>query len=85
MFEGHCPHCGWADSTPFHTVSRHRTAGGMTIWTRCQCGSLQMRTIDAAGGRIVTRGRPAPDAAGGPYPAGVRQPAVPRVERCHES
>lgn len=73
MFEGHCPHCGWADSTPFHTVSRNRTAGGMTIWTRCQCGSLQMRTIDAAGGRIVTRGRPAPDAAG-----------VPQVERCHD-
>lgn len=56
----------------------------MTIWTRCQCGSLQMRTVDAAGGRIVTRGRPAPDAAGGPYPGVAQQRPVPRVERCHD-
>lgn len=65
VFEGHCPYCGWADSTPFQTVSRHGTGEGMTIWTRCQCGSLQMRTVDAAGGRIVTRGRPAADAVAG--------------------
>jgi hypothetical protein len=54
----HCPHCGWPDAEPFQIVSRHRTPEGQTVWTRCGCGSLQMRQIDEAGTRIVARGRP---------------------------
>lgn len=36
-----------------------RTPDGQTVWTRCGCGSLQMRLVDEAGARIVARGRPA--------------------------
>ncbi|MFI9169279.1 hypothetical protein [Streptomyces lincolnensis] len=58
---GHaCPHCGWPDGAePFQVVSRHCTAAGRTVWTRCGCGSLQIRTIDERGVRIVSRSRPA--------------------------
>ncbi len=54
-----CPHCGWPDDAePFQVVSRHETAAGRTVWTRCGCGSLQVRVIDADGIRIVSRSRP---------------------------
>lgn len=55
-----CPHCGWPDrAVPFQVVSRHITAAGVTVWTRCGCGSLQTRVVDAAGTRVVSRSRPA--------------------------
>ena len=54
-----CPHCGWPDDQPFQIVSRHRTATGETVWTRCSCGSLQMRVLDPAGTRVTARSRPA--------------------------
>ncbi|MFF3717470.1 hypothetical protein [Streptomyces prasinus] len=54
-----CPYCGWPDDAePFRLVSRHGTAAGSTVWTRCGCGSLQVRTVDGRGARVVTRGRP---------------------------
>ena len=51
-----CPYCGHQDARPFQVLSRHATAEGQTVWTRCACGSLQWRVRDAAGERIVTRG-----------------------------
>ncbi|MGP4049546.1 hypothetical protein [Streptomyces sp. 2A115] len=55
-----CPHCGWPDGAePFQVVSRHTTAAGHTVWTRCGCGSLQVRVVDASGMRVVSRSRPA--------------------------
>jgi hypothetical protein len=53
-----CPYCGRPDAEPFQVLSRHRTSAGLTVWTRCQCGSLQVRVRDAAGERIAARGRP---------------------------
>ncbi|CCK25576.1 hypothetical protein BN159_1197 [Streptomyces davaonensis JCM 4913] len=54
-----CPHCGWPDDAePFQVVSRHSTAAGRTLWTRCGCGSLQVRVVDDSGVRIVSRSRP---------------------------
>jgi hypothetical protein len=29
------------------------------VWTRCGCGSLQVRAVDDRGARIVSRSRPA--------------------------
>ncbi|MFK0115627.1 hypothetical protein [Streptomyces sp. NPDC090994] len=56
-----CPHCGWPDAAePCQVVSRHPTATGHTVWSRCACGSLQMRVVDATGVRVVSRSRPAP-------------------------
>lgn len=51
-----CPHCGRPDAELFQVLSRHGTAAGQTVWTRCACGSLQWRVRDAAGERVVTRG-----------------------------
>ncbi|MBK3646928.1 MULTISPECIES: hypothetical protein [Streptomyces] len=54
-----CPHCGRPDGAePFQVVSRHLTAAGSTLWTRCACGSLQVRTADGCGTRVVSRSRP---------------------------
>ncbi|MFD0228503.1 hypothetical protein [Streptomyces hirsutus] len=54
-----CPYCGWPDDAePFQLVSRHSTAAGSTVWTRCGCGSLQVRAVDGRGARVVTRSRP---------------------------
>ncbi|OKK04119.1 hypothetical protein [Streptomyces sp. CB02400] len=51
-----CPYCGWPDDAePFQVVSRHGTAAGSTVWTRCGCGSLQVRAVDDRGARIVSR------------------------------
>jgi len=55
----HCPHCGWPDAQPFRIVSRHRTHDGQTVWSRCSCGSLQVRVVEAGCARVVARGRPA--------------------------
>ncbi|MFE9681501.1 hypothetical protein [Streptomyces sp. NPDC006285] len=53
-----CPYCGRPDrAEPFQVVSRHGTAGGHTLWTRCGCGSLQVRTVDAWGMRVLSRSR----------------------------
>ncbi|MDO0938600.1 hypothetical protein QQY66_45350 [Streptomyces sp. DG2A-72] len=55
-----CPHCGRPDGAePFQVVSRHVTAAGAAVWTRCGCGSLQVRVVDDHGMRIVSRSRPA--------------------------
>ncbi|WP_320774583.1 hypothetical protein [Streptomyces sp. CRN 30] len=55
-----CPHCGWPDGAePYQVVSRHPTATGHTLWSRCACGSLQMRVADERGTRVVSRGGPA--------------------------
>lgn len=57
-----CPYCGWPDGAePFQVVSGHGTAAGRTVWSRCGCGSLQVRIVDARGTRVVSRSRPAPD------------------------
>ncbi|WP_128374492.1 hypothetical protein [Streptomyces cavernae] len=57
---GACPHCGWPDDAePFQVLSRHSTGAGYTVWTRCGCGSLQVRAVNADGVRIVSRSRPA--------------------------
>ncbi|MDN0198800.1 hypothetical protein [Streptomyces sp. S.PNR 29] len=54
-----CPHCGWPDGAdPFQVVSRHTTAKGHTVWTRCGCGSLQIRIVDHCGMRIISRSAP---------------------------
>ncbi|MGY6020047.1 hypothetical protein [Streptomyces spinosirectus] len=56
---GSCPHCGWPDGAePFQVVSGHSTAAGRTVWTRCGCGSLQVRVEDGRGTRVVSRSRP---------------------------
>lgn len=57
---GRCPHCGWSDSDPFHVLSRHPTADGLTAWIRCACGSLQVWQFGPAGARLLVRGRPDP-------------------------
>ncbi|MCX3291392.1 hypothetical protein OR263_32580 [Streptomyces sp. NEAU-H22] len=70
-----CPHCGRPDAgEPFRVLSRHITATGLTVWTRCGCGSLQVRVADGRGTRVVSRGGPAP----GPAPA----PARPDTASC---
>ncbi|MEV0174123.1 hypothetical protein AB0I00_23755 [Streptomyces sp. NPDC050803] len=62
-----CPHCGWPDGAePFQVVSRHGTAAGSTVWTRCVCGSLQVRVIEAGGTRIVSRSCPPAPAQSSP-------------------
>ncbi|MFJ9537654.1 hypothetical protein ACIRPX_10405 [Streptomyces sp. NPDC101225] len=54
-----CPHCGWPDrAEPFQVVSGHSTAAGRTLWTRCGCGSLQVRVEDGRGMRVVSRSSP---------------------------
>ncbi|MFF7314082.1 hypothetical protein [Streptomyces sp. NPDC008137] len=59
-----CPHCGWPDGgEPFRGLSRHTTATGRTEWTRCWCGSLQVRVVDGRGTRVVSRGGPASGSA----------------------
>jgi hypothetical protein len=62
----HCPHCGWLDAEPYQVVSRRLTRdSGMMSWTRCACGSLQMRQQPRGKQTlIVTRGRPTADMAG---------------------
>lgn len=56
---GACPHCGRPDrAEPFQVVSRHVTAAGHTVWTRCGCGSLQVRVVDERGMRVVSHSRP---------------------------
>jgi hypothetical protein len=56
MTTGSCPICGWPDAQPFQVVSRQRTSEGLTVWTRCACGSLQVRVLDESGVRVVARG-----------------------------
>jgi len=53
-----CPYCGWPDTEPFEIVSRHQTPEGLTVWSRCGCGSLQVRVTDGVSARIVSRSRP---------------------------
>ena len=52
-----CPFCGWPEDDLFDLASQHRTTEGQTVWTRCVCGSLQMRVVGATGSRIVARSR----------------------------
>lgn len=67
-----CPYCSWPDSEPIDVLSEHRTAEGLTMWTRCPCGSLQVRLAAAGGIRLLARGRPYAVAAQGPGDPGPR-------------
>ncbi|WP_218126322.1 hypothetical protein [Glycomyces sambucus] len=40
------------------TVSRHPGAAGATVWTRCICGSLQMRVQRGDVLAVCARSRP---------------------------
>ncbi|MGY1434047.1 hypothetical protein [Streptomyces reniochalinae] len=53
-----CPYCGWPDHDVVETVSRHGTEDGLTVWTRCACGSLQVRAVTAGSVTVTARGRP---------------------------
>lgn len=53
-----CPHCKGADERPAQIISQHQTSAGLTVWTRCACGSLQARVVSSSGNRVVARGRP---------------------------
>ncbi|MER5577594.1 hypothetical protein [Streptomyces massasporeus] len=65
-----CPHCGWPDAgEPFRVLSRHATATGHTEWTRCGCGSLQVRVADGRGTRVVSRSGPAAPECREPFSA----------------
>lgn len=55
-----CPYCSRPNSTPVTVVSEHPTAAGSTVWTRCPCGSLQVRLVDTGRVEVVLRGAPAP-------------------------
>lgn len=61
-----CPHCGWMDVEVYEVVSRRMTRdGGQLSWTRCACGSLQMRQHPRGGSAsVLTRGRPSAALAG---------------------
>lgn len=61
-----CPHCGWPDAETYQVVSRRLTRDSALLsWTRCACGSLQMRQQPRGKETvIVTRGRPTSDMAG---------------------
>ncbi|WP_211116847.1 hypothetical protein [Glycomyces buryatensis] len=45
------------------TVSVHPTPSGVTMWTRCVCGSLQTRVLRGSRAVICARSRPADQAA----------------------
>ena len=53
-----CRRCGWPESEPYETVSRHLTSTGMIVYTRCFCGLLQVRSYPVAGrrGGLIARG-----------------------------
>jgi hypothetical protein len=53
-----CPFCGWPDDDPVTTVSVHPTPSGVTMWTRCACGSLQTRVLRGARAVVTARSRP---------------------------
>ncbi|GAB3445980.1 hypothetical protein [Actinophytocola sediminis] len=55
----HCPYCGLPNAQPLPVVSQHATTTGLTMWTRCRCGSLQARVVRAGQVMVVSRGRPA--------------------------
>ncbi|GAB4003244.1 hypothetical protein GCM10029992_44130 [Glycomyces albus] len=54
-----CPFCGWPEDHPVTTVSVHPTPSGVTMWTRCACGSLQTRVLDGSKAVVTARSRPA--------------------------
>lgn len=39
-------------------LSRRRTAAGPTVWSRCACGSTQVREVEGFRTRLLSRGRP---------------------------
>ncbi|MPY81282.1 MAG: hypothetical protein GEV04_23275 [Actinophytocola sp.] len=53
-----CTYCSRPDYLPARVLSIHRTADGLTVWTRCRCGSLQARVVEADEDRVVARGCP---------------------------
>ncbi|CAM3377618.1 hypothetical protein [Stackebrandtia soli] len=64
----HCPHCGWLDAEPYQTISRRLDRdSSQLVWTRCACGSLQLRRHQrGAEPVVVTRGRPTADLVAAP-------------------
>ena len=53
-----CPFGGWSDDEPVATVSVRPTPLGVTIWTRCNCGSLQTRVLRGTKAVVTARSRP---------------------------
>ncbi|GAA5146280.1 hypothetical protein GCM10023321_05500 [Pseudonocardia eucalypti] len=51
-----CRRCGWPEAEPFEIVSRHETAEGIVVYTRCACGRLQVRRDGPAEPVLVGRG-----------------------------
>lgn len=68
-----CPYCSWPDSEPTDVLSEHRTAEGLTVWSRCPCGSLQVRLAAAGGVRLLAWGRPHAAAQGPGDPGGLSE------------
>jgi len=66
LMQSHCPHCGWPDVEAYQVVSRRLTRDSALLsWTRCACGSLQMRQQPRGKEMVVlTRGRPTADMSG---------------------
>ncbi len=58
-----CPYCGWPEEEPVATVSVHPTPSGVTLWTRCACGSLQTRVLRGSRAIVTARSRPTKQAA----------------------
>lgn len=56
MDEPRC-RCGWPETPPFTVISEHPTPEGVTAYTRCVCGMLQVRP-GGRGAPVVARGRP---------------------------
>lgn len=54
-----CPYCSRPSSAPVTVLSEHPTATGSTVWTRCPCGSLQVRVVDTGRVEVVLRRAPA--------------------------
>ncbi|MQA07029.1 MAG: hypothetical protein GEU98_00525 [Pseudonocardiaceae bacterium] len=59
MTDGARCRCGWPEGQPegqpMVMVSQHPTPEGLTVYTRCACGTLQVR-LGSAGAPVVARG-----------------------------
>lgn len=53
-----CAQCGRSTAVTGTVVSQHRTSQGTVVYTRCECGVLQMRLVRPdTGERLVAQGR----------------------------
>lgn len=54
-----CRHCGWPESEPYRTLSRHVTSRGTIVYEQCRCGINQVRLEAPDHDRMLARvGRP---------------------------